>query len=110
MADYVELTDDNFEQEVIKSDKPVMIDIWAPWCAPCRFVSPIIEQIAVEYKDKIKVGKLNVDEHKVWASKFGVEAIPTLFIFKDGKLVQRFVGAAPKQEIENLIKPYIGED
>ena len=109
MADYIELTDDNFEVEVIKSDKPVLIDLWAPWCAPCRFVSPIVEQIATEYKDKLKVGKLNVDEHKVWASKYGVEAIPTLFIFKDGNLVQRFVGAAPKQEIENLIKPYLEE-
>jgi len=109
MSDYVELTDNNFEQEVIKSDKPVLIDLWAPWCAPCRFVGPIIEQIAAEYKDRLKVGKLNVEDHKVWASKYGVTAIPTLFIFKDGNLVQRAVGAMPKQEIEKLIQPYLDE-
>ena len=103
MADYVELTDDNFEQEVIKSDKPVMIDIWAPWCAPCRFVSPIIEQVASEYKDKLKVGKLNVDENRDTAIKYGIMSIPTLLYFKDGKLVDKTIGVVSKDTIETKL-------
>ena len=109
MPDYVTLTDAEFETEVIKSDLPVLIDLWAPWCPPCRFVGPIIEKIATEYKGRLKVGKLNVDDHKEWAMKFGVTSIPTLLLFKDGKLIKKVVGAMPKDDIEKLFKPYIKE-
>ena len=110
MPDYIELTDANFEEEVLKSDLPVLIDIWAPWCGPCRFVGPSIEQIATEYKGKLKVGKLNVDDHKVYASKFGVSSIPTLMVFKDGNLVENVIGAMPKEDIVRVFEPHISGD
>ncbi len=109
MADYVELTDANFEEEVLKSEVPVLVDLWAPWCAPCRFVSPILEEIATEYKGKLKVGKLNVDDYKENAIKYGVSAIPTLFFFKDGELIVKHVGALPREDIERIFKPHLDE-
>jgi len=95
----VEITDDNFETEVIKSDKPVLIDFWAVWCGPCKLIAPIVEEIAVEYDGRIKVGKLDVDSNQQTSIKFGVRSIPTLLLFKDGKLKETIIGAVPKKNI-----------
>ena len=94
----VVITKENFENEVIKSDKPVLIDFWASWCGPCRMVSPIIDEIADERTD-IKVGKVNVDEHQELAAQFNVMSIPTIVVVKDGKAVNQSVGARPKEDI-----------
>ena len=93
------ITDNNFELEVLKSDKPVLIDFWAAWCGPCRIIAPIVEEIASDYKDKVKVGKLDVDENQETSIKYGVRSIPTLLIFKDGKLKETIIGAIPKAQI-----------
>lgn len=91
------ITDATFEEVVLKSDKPVMVDFWAEWCGPCRMVGPIIDQISEEYKGKVVVGKVDVDENQEFASKYGVRNIPTVLVFKNGELVGRQVGVAPKQ-------------
>ena len=95
----ITITDDNFEVEVTKSDKPVLVDFWAAWCGPCRMIAPIVEELAVEYEGKAKIGKVNVDENQQIAIKFGVRSIPTLLIFKDGKLKDTIIGAVPKAQI-----------
>ena len=101
------VTDANFEQEILKSDIPTLIDFWAPWCAPCQMVAPVVEEIAKKYKDKLKVCKINVDEAPDTASRYGIMSVPTLAIFKDGKIADQIVGALPKSEIEPTIKQYI---
>ncbi len=92
----LEITDANFEETVLKSDKPVMVDFWAAWCGPCRMVGPIIEDISKDYDGKAVVGKLDVDANQEFAAKYGVRNIPTVLIFKDGEVVGRQVGVAPK--------------
>lgn len=92
----LEITDATFEEVVLKSSKPVMVDFWAAWCGPCRMVAPIIEQISEEYKDKAVVGKLDVDANQEFAAKYGVRNIPTVLIFQNGEVVGRQVGVAPK--------------
>ncbi len=94
----ITITNKNFEEEVIKSDKPVLLDFWASWCGPCRMVSPIVDEIAEE-RDDIKVGKINVDEEEELAAKFGIVSIPTLIVMKDGKIVNESAGARPKAQI-----------
>jgi thioredoxin 1 len=96
----LEITDATFETEVLKSDKPVLVDFWAPWCGPCRMVSPVVDKLASEYRDKIKFCKLNVDENNI-AAQYNVMSIPTLMIFKDGKVADMVVGAVP----ESMLKP-----
>jgi thioredoxin 2 len=93
------VTDSNFASVIERSSLPVLLDLWAPWCGPCRALSPIIEQLATELAGKVKVGKLNVDENPVIASRFRISSIPTLLILKNGQVVDRIVGAQPKQEI-----------
>ena len=93
---------DNFEREVMQSEKPVLLDFWAPWCGPCRMVGPIVEEIAAERPD-IKVGKINVDEETALAQRFGVMSIPTLLVIKDGKIVNQAIGARPKSAILALL-------
>ena len=97
------ITKENFEQEVLKSDKPVLVDFWAGWCGPCKMISPVVDQIAEENPD-IKVGKIDVDAEAELAIKFNVMSIPTLILFKDGKVVNQSVGVIPKQAILNLVK------
>ena len=99
----ITITKDNFEAEVLNSDKPVLVDFWAVWCGPCRMLSPVVDQVAEENPD-IKVCKVNVDEEQQLAIKYGVMSIPTLLVFKGGELVNQSVGVIPKEEVLNLIK------
>lgn len=100
----ITLTTENFETEVINSDKPVLVDFWAAWCGPCKMLAPIVEEIAKEYKDTVKVGKINVDEQPELASKFSIMSIPTIMIFKNGSVTDTLIGFNPKESIEKLIK------
>lgn len=104
MGDNIQdMSDDRFEEEVLKSDKPVLIDFWATWCQPCKALAPIVDEVAGDYGDKIKVVKMNVDDNPATPGKFGVRGIPTLILFKDGEVVDQLVGAVPKQQIADLI-------
>lgn len=96
MAKPVEVNDNNFSQEVLKADKPVLVDFWAEWCGPCRMVGPVVEEIATDYEDKVKVCKLNVDESQSTAANYGVMSIPTLILFENGKVKNKVVGYMPK--------------
>lgn len=99
----IEITKENFENEVVKSDKVVLLDFWAPWCGPCRMLSPIVDEVAEEHPE-IKVGKINVDEQEELAAKFDVMSIPSLFVLKNGEVVNQSVGAIPKAQVVALIK------
>lgn len=101
--DVLRITKQNFESEVMKSDKPVLLDFWAAWCGPCKMVGPIIDEVAGEMKHAAKVGKINVDEEQELADNFNVMSIPTLLVIKDGKVVERSVGLMPKKEILAMI-------
>ncbi len=103
----VVLTESNFEQEVLKSEKPVLVDFWAAWCMPCKVLGPIVDEVSKEYEDSIKVGKLNVDEAGDVAAKYNIISIPTLILFKDGKPVNQRVGAGSKKAIVDFISEYI---
>ena len=92
----LEITDETFEEVVLNSDKPVVVDFWAAWCGPCRMVGPIIDELATEYEGKAVVGKVDVDNHQQFAAKYGVRNIPTVLVFKGGEIVNRQVGVAPK--------------
>lgn len=97
-------TDDNFEGEVLKSDKPVLIDFWAPWCGPCKAIGPIVEELAEQLKDSVKIMKLNVDENQKTAINYGVRSIPTLILFKDGKVLDTLIGLVAKERLESFVK------
>jgi thioredoxin 1 len=107
MQNLIEGTDSNFAQEVLKSDTPVLVDFWAPWCGPCRMVAPVVEEIANELAGKLKVVKLNTDENINVAGQYGIMSIPTLGIFKNGKMVDAVIGAVPKQHLISKITPYL---
>jgi thioredoxin 1 len=100
-----DVTDNNFQAEVVESDVPVLVDFWAPWCGPCRRVSPVVEEIASERAESLKVVKLNIDDNQQTAVKFGVMSIPTLMLFKNGEVAKTVIGAYPKRKIEEEIEP-----
>ncbi|MFN2442886.1 MAG: thioredoxin [Thermoanaerobaculia bacterium] len=104
MSEHIkQVTDSEFEQTVLKSDKPVFVDFWAPWCGPCRIVGPVIEELAPTYAGKVVIAKMNVDDNPAVAQKFGVTSIPTMMIFKDGQVVDRVIGALPKAELQKFL-------
>ena len=107
MSSEIEFTDSNFETEVIKSNTPVLVDFWAPWCGPCKIIAPIVEEISSEYGGRLKVGKVNTDDNQKVASDYGVMSIPTLMIFKDGQVVERIIGAQPKEALKTKIDAVI---
>ncbi|AKL98051.1 thioredoxin [Endomicrobium proavitum] len=103
----LEISESNFAKEVLESDKPVLVDFWAPWCGPCKMLTPVIEELAGEYEGKVKVGKLNTDENIEIASKFQITSIPCLILFKGGTPVQKIVGFRPKNDIKKIIEENI---
>jgi thioredoxin 1 len=103
----IEVTDSDFEDQVVKSDQPVLVDFWAPWCAPCRMVAPVVEGLAESKKEALKVCKVNVDESPLVAQTYGIRAIPTLILFRQGQVVVRLVGVRPQAEIEREIEAAI---
>jgi thioredoxin len=108
MADTVaEVTDNNFQAEVIESEVPVLVDFWAPWCGPCRMVAPVVEEIAEERGDQLKVVKLNIDENQNTAVQFNVLSIPTLIVFRNGEVAKTVVGAYPKRKLEAELEPVL---
>jgi len=98
-----EVTDQNFEEEILKSDKPALVDFWAPWCGPCRAIAPTVEELSKIYAGKMKFAKLNVEENQSTSSKYSIMSIPALLIFKNGKVFEQLIGAAPKSELESFI-------
>lgn len=100
----IQFTDSNFRREVIESDQPVLVDFWAAWCGPCRAVGPTIEQLAEQFAGTIKVGKLNVDENPRAAESFEIHSIPAVLLFKDGKVIEKFVGVQPRQRYEQALQ------
>lgn len=96
-------SDDNFENDVLKSDKPVLVDFWAEWCGPCRMVGPIVEEMAGEYEGKAKIGKVDVDSNPQTATEYGIRSIPALLIFKNGEVVDQIVGAVPKTQLKKQL-------
>jgi len=100
----IQFTDANFDQEVLKSEKPVLVDFWAPWCGPCRAVGPVVEDLAEAYKGRVKVGKINIDDNPKTATTYGVMSIPTLILFNKGDIMDKLIGLSPKERLEGLIK------
>jgi thioredoxin 1 len=107
MAKPLDVTDDTFQNEVLDAEKPVLVDFWADWCGPCRMVAPSVKQLAEEYEDSLKVAKVDVDENPTIPGRYGIVGIPTLMLFKNGQVVERIVGALPKNRIEAQILPHL---
>jgi thioredoxin 1 len=101
------LSDATYDQEVLQSTTPILVDFWAPWCGPCRMIGPVLEDIAADYKGRIKVGKLNVDENPLVATRLGVRSIPTLLLYKGGQVVDQMVGAVPKAQLVKFIEKWL---
>lgn len=108
MAHPVAVSDASFENEVLKAQQPVLVDFWAEWCGPCRMIAPILENIAEEYSDSLKITKLDVDQNPQVSMRFSVQSIPTLILFKDGQPIERIIGYMPKDRLLSKIKPHIG--
>ncbi len=104
MAEIIDVTDETFQAEVLNSDKPVIIDFWAEWCAPCRAIAPIVKDLAAQYGDKVKIVKLNIDENPVVPGKYSIRSIPTVLAFKDGAVVGQITGARPKSAFEEMVQ------
>ena len=103
-----EVNDGNFEQDVLKSDQPVMVDFWAAWCGPCRALAPVVDQVATQYQGKLKVMKMDVDKNNATPSRYGIRGIPALLIFKDGKVAEQIVGFVPKETIDKSVAKVLG--
>lgn len=103
MSKALKFTDDSFEEDVLNSDKPVLVDFWAEWCGPCRMVGPVVDELAGEYEGKAKIGKVNVDENSEISTKYGIRSIPSLLIFKNGEVVDQIVGAVPKNQLKKQL-------
>ncbi len=106
--DVVTLEDGTFDREVLKSDVPVLVDFWAVWCGPCKAIAPAVEEVARDFKGKVKVGKLDVDHHQQVPQKYGIRSIPTLLVFKGGRVVDTIIGAAPKSKIVDSVRKAMG--
>jgi thioredoxin 1 len=104
MADLLHVTDENFDEEIINSEMPAMVDFWAEWCGPCKMVGPVVEELAQQYKGKIRIAKMDVDANRQTPQKFGIRSIPTLILFKEGKVERTIVGAQPKSHIDEELK------
>jgi len=98
------VSDANFAEEILKADKPALVDFWAPWCGPCKALGPLVEALADEYHDRVKVGKINIDDNPTTAANYGVRSIPTLILFKEGKVLDTLIGLVPKDRLETFLK------
>ncbi|MBI4509521.1 MAG: thioredoxin [Deltaproteobacteria bacterium] len=106
-ADTIQFNDDDFDREVLKSETLVLVDFWAPWCGPCRALGPVVDQLAAQFRGKVRVGKVNIDDNHSTARRFGIKAVPTLMVFKDGKIVDQKVGSLPKGHIEEMVNRHL---
>jgi len=106
-ADVMNIGDGDFAKEVLQSDQPVLVDFWATWCAPCRAIAPAVEELATQYKGKVKVAKVNIDDNQDTPQAYGIRSIPTLLVFKGGKVVEQIVGAVPKSKIEAALQKVV---
>ncbi|HEY1464152.1 MAG TPA: thioredoxin [Terriglobales bacterium] len=104
----IEVTDANFDQDVLKSEQPVLVDFWAKWCGPCRALAPIVDELAQEYSGKVKIGKMDVDHNSSTPMRYGVRGIPTLLVFKGGQVKEQIVGYVPKEKIQQAIDKHVG--
>ncbi len=107
MSREITLTDDTFDQTVSASEKPILVDFWAPWCGPCRFIAPVLEEMSEEKAESLVIGKMNVDDNPAIPQRFGITGIPTMILFKGGKPVERIVGALPKAMLEKALAPHL---
>ena len=103
----IELTTSNFDDETKKADAPILVDFWAEWCGPCRMVAPVLEQLAKDYAGKVRVGKVNVDEHSSIAARYGVQSIPTLLLFKQGKVVEQYIGSTSRDVLAKILDKHV---
>ncbi len=109
MSNATEITADNFESEALQADVPVVVDFWAPWCGPCQMIAPILESLAEKYAGKIKLGKVNLDEHPQLAAEYGIRSIPAVLIFKDGQVAERVIGVQPEEHLAALIDQVLAQ-